>query len=120
MNMQDLQSVEWGDAEGLQVFLLENALQHSLFKTGFQRLGLAPPSFNLFDVDIDNIDDWLLPHQNEHQFFSSVLGLSNPISLLDSNWNNEDQFYDFVSDHYYVHAAVFTTLTNMGVLGSAQ
>lgn len=110
MNMNDLNSVEWGDNEGLQVFLLENALQHDRFKKAFIAKGITPPSFNLFDIDIDNIDDWMLPHQNEHQFFSSALGLSNPIGLLDMNWNNEEQFYDFMNDHYYVHVAVATAL----------
>jgi hypothetical protein len=110
MNMNDLNAVQWGDVEGLQVFLLENALQHQRFKAAFTLQGIQPPSFNLFDVDVENIDDWLLPHQNEHQFFSAVLGLSNPISLLDSNWNNEEQFYDFISDHYFVHAAVAASL----------
>ena len=110
MNMNDLNSVEWGDTEGLQVFLLENALQHQRFKTTLINAGFKPPSFNIFDIDIENIDDWMLPHQNEHQFFSSVLGLSNPISLLDLNWNNEEQFYDFVSDHYFVHQAVAAAL----------
>lgn len=113
MNMNDLNSVEWGDAEGLQVFLLENALQHDFFKRSFLERGLKPPSFNLFDIDIDNIDDWSLPHQNEHQFFSSVLGLGNPISLLDSNWNNEEQFYNFLSDHYFVHLSIASALASL-------
>lgn len=110
MNMQDLNSVEWGDTEGLQIFLMENALQHTLFKTSFYSLGLITPSYNLFDLQIENIDDWLLPHQNEHQAFSDYLGLQNPINLLDMNWNNEEQFYDWVSDHYYIHTAIASSL----------
>lgn len=110
MNMSDLNSVEWGDNIGLQVFLLENALQHQLFKNTFNAKNLKVPGYNLFDVQVENIDDWMLPHQAEHQAFSEYLGLANPINLLDMNWNDESQFYDWISDHYYVHAAVAASL----------
>lgn len=110
MNMNDLNSVLWGDTEGLQTFLLENAMQHQLFKRTLSAQNMKVPSFNLFDVQVENIDDWLLPHQDEHQVFASYLGLSNPINLLDMNWNNEDQFYDWVSDHYQIHASIATAL----------
>lgn len=110
MNMQDLNSVEWGDEEGLQVFLFENSLQHQLFKNTFVMQGLKTPSYNLFDLQIENIDDWMLPHQDEHQFFSSALGLQNPINLLDMNWNDEGQFYDWVADHYFIHASIAAAL----------
>ena len=110
MNMNDLNSVEWGDTEGLQVFLLENALQHNLFKTTLSAQNKLTPSFNLFDIQIENIDDWLLPHQDEHQVFASYLNLSNPINLLDMNWNSEDQFYDWLSDHYYIHVNIAKSL----------
>jgi hypothetical protein len=110
MNMQNLNTVEYGDTEGLQVFLFENALQHSLYKTTFFENGLVTPSYNLFDVEIENLDDWMLPHQQEHQAFSSYLGLQNPINLLDMNWNDEDQFYDWLSSHYYIHVQIAASL----------
>ena len=110
MNMSDLNSVEWGNTEGLDVFLLENALQHQLFRKTFLSGGLKTPSYNLFDLQTENIDDWMLPHQDEHQAFAQALGLSNPINLLDMNWNNEDQFYDWLSGHYNVHAEIAATL----------
>lgn len=110
MNMNDLNSVQWGDTEGLQIFLLENALQHNLFKSNFAQKNIITPSYNLFDVQIENIDDWMLPHQDEHQFFAQALNLQNPINLLDMNWNNEEQFYDWVADHYFVHVAIANAL----------
>lgn len=106
MNMQDLNAVEWGNTESLQVFLLENALQHQLFRNTLAGLNVRTPSYNLFDMQIENIDDWMLPHQDEHQAFAQLLGLDNPINLLDMNWNNEEQFYDWISDHYFIHAAI--------------
>jgi hypothetical protein len=110
MNMNDLNSVEWGDTEGLQLFLFENALQHNLFKSTFSQKNIITPSYNLFDVQVENIDDWMLPHQDEHQFFAQALGLQNPINLLDMNWNNEEQFYDWVADHYFIHTAIANSL----------
>ena len=110
MNMQDLNSVEWGDTEALQTFLLENSLQHQLFRTTFAQQGLKTPSYNLFDLQIENTDDWMLPHQDEHQSFSAYLGLQNPINLLDLNWNNEEQFYDWITDHYNIHYSIAATL----------
>jgi|SRR6516225_3047129 hypothetical protein len=108
--MNDLNSVKWGDEEGLQVFLLENALQHSLFKSTFQRQGVQTPSYNLFDLQLENIDDWMLPHQDEHALFAELLGLENPINLMDMNWNNESQFYDWMADHYFIHANIAASL----------
>ncbi len=110
MNMNDLSSVQWNDSEGLQIFLMDNALQHQLFRTTLATQGLVTPSFNLFDLQIENIDDWMLPHQNEHEAFAQLLGLQNPINLLDMNWNDENQFYDWISDHYFAHVAVAAAL----------
>lgn len=108
--MLELNQVEYGNNESLQSFLLENALQHTRFKTVLAENGLVTPSFNLFDLQTDNIDDWMLPHQNEHQAFAQLLGLQNPINLLDMNWNDENQFYDWISDHYFAHVAVANAL----------
>jgi hypothetical protein len=110
MNMNDLNSVEWGDTQGLQVFMLENALQHQLFKTTFSQKNILTPSYNLLDLEISNIDDWMLPHQTEHQFFAVNLGLSNPMNLLDMNWNDESQFYDWMEDHYSIHESIVKAL----------
>ena len=108
--MQNLNSVEFGDDEGLQLFLFENALQHNLFKNGLFNKGFITPSYNLYDVQIENLDDWMLPHQQEHQAFAEYLGLQNPINLLDMNWNDESQFYDWLSSHYYIHAQIASSL----------
>lgn len=110
MNMNDLSSVQWNDTQGLQVFLMENALQHALFRTTFAKQGLITPSYNLFDLQIENTDDWMLPHQNEHQAYAEILGLDNPINLLDMNWNDEEQFYDWIADHYFIHTAIASEL----------
>lgn len=108
--MNDLSSVQWNDEEGLQIFLMENALQHQLFRSTLGTKGFPTPSFNLFDLQIENIDDWMLPHQNEHEAYAEILGLDNPINLLDMNWNDETQFYDWMADHYYIHTAIAASL----------
>ena len=114
MNMLSLNAVEWGDTESLQVFLFENALQHALFRTTFSGLNIKTPAYNLYDMQIENIDDWMLPHHDEHAAFAQALGLDNPVNLLDMNWNNEEQFYDWMSDHYFIHAAI---AGNLGLHG---
>ena len=110
MNMNDLSTVEFGDVEGLQVFLFENAQQHKLFQETFLDLNLLIPAFNLYDADTDNLDDWLLPHQVEHQSFANYLGLNNPFNLLDVDWNDEGQFYDWLSSHLYIHQQIASSL----------
>jgi hypothetical protein len=110
MNLLDLSSVEFGDDDGLKVFLFENAQQHQLFRHQFLVNNLLVPGYNLFDVELENIDDWMLPHQVEHQQFATYLGLQNPINLLDFNWNEEGQFYDFISTHLQVHQNLISAL----------
>ena len=41
-----------------------------------------------------------LAHQVEHQAFASLLGLENPFNLLDTDWNVESDFYDWLNQHY--------------------
>lgn len=110
MNMNDLSSVGFGDIEGLQVFLFENAQQHKLFQETIIDQGFLVPVYNLYDVDIDNLDDWLLPHSLEHQSFANYLDLSNPFNLIDVDWNNEGDFYDFLASHLYAHQQIAETL----------
>jgi hypothetical protein len=110
MNMDDLSSVEFGNVEGLQIFLFENAQQHKLFQETLLDQGLLVPTFNLYDADVDNLDDWLLPHQVEHQAFANYLDLNNPFNLLDVDWNNEAQFYDWLSSHLYIHQQIAASM----------
>lgn len=110
MNFANLSSVVFGDKEAMKDFLFENSLQHTLFRNTITEAGGNPPSYPITDVDFDNFDDWLLYHQNEHQYFASVLNLNNPFNMLDADFRKEDDFYEWVSQHYLIHTQIAAAL----------
>lgn len=110
MNMDSLSTVEYGNDDALQEFLFENAMQHKLFQQVFMDNDISVPVYPLMDAEIKNLDDWLLAHQVEHQFFASQLGLNNPFNMLDVDFNNESDFYDWVASHLYIHQQIVASL----------
>jgi hypothetical protein len=92
------------------LFAFENGLQHKLFQETLMDQGFTVPIFPLIDINIDNIDDWLLAHQVEHQAFAGLLGLNNPFNLLDVDVNREDDWYDWVASHLYIHQQIAASL----------
>ena len=101
-----LSLVEFGDVEGLDVFLFENSTQHQLFRDTFFEQGIQVAAFPIVYADPENLDDWLLAHQVEHQFFASQLGLSNPFNMLDADWRKEDDFYQWLAEHVLAHEQI--------------
>jgi len=110
MNMDSLSIVTFGDVESLGEFLFENGLQHATFRNTFMSKGITTPAYDLFDANPDNLDDWLLSHSDEHQSFASLLGLNNPVNMLDVNWNVESDFYDWLASHLYIHQQIASVL----------
>ena len=110
MNFDALAIVKFGDRDSLGEFLFENGLQHRLFQQTFMDAGIAVPVFPIMDADIDNLDDWLLAHQVEHQAFSAATGLDNPFNLLDMDWNDEESFYDWLATHMLIHEQLVAVL----------
>ena len=110
MNFASLSSVVFNDNDSLNDFLLENGLQHQNFNNVLIDQGYQPPSYPLIDVDRDNFDDWLLTHQNEHLYYSSVLGLANSFNMLDADFRKEDDFYEWLAQHYLVHEQIAAAL----------
>jgi len=106
MNMSTLSSVEYGNDESLGEFLFENGLQHKLFQETFMDAGISVPVYPIMDAQTDNLDDWLLAHQVEHQAFAGLLGLNNPFNMLDVDFNNESDFYDWLASHLYIHEQI--------------
>ena len=72
--------------------------------------GVVIPRFPLMDANPNDLEDWLLAHQVEHQAMSSALNLSNPVNLMDSNWNDEASFYDWISTHLSLHQQILAAL----------
>lgn len=110
MDMSQLSMVEFGNNDSLGQFLFENGLQHKLFQQVFMDSGISVPVYPLIDAETDNLDDWLLAHQVEHQAFSSLLGLNNPFNMLDVDFNSESDFYDWLASHLYIHEQIVASL----------
>ena len=110
MNFEALAMVKYGDKDSLGEFLFENGLQHKLFQETFMDAGVSVPIYPITDANIDNLDDWLQAHQVEHQAFAGLLGLNNPFNLLDVDWNKEDDFYDWIASHLYIHEQIAAAL----------
>ena len=110
MNMETLSIVKFGDVDSLGEFLFENGTQHKLFQQTLQRQGVSVPIFPITDADTNNLDDWLLAHQVEHQAFAKILNLNNPFNMLDVDFNNESDFYDWIASHLYIHQQIAAKL----------
>ena len=110
MNFDTLSIVKFGDVDSLGEFLFENGIQHKLFQETFMDQGISVPIYPIIDANTDNLDDWLLAHQVEHQAFSGLLGLNNPFNMLDVDFNNESDFYDWIASHLYIHEQIAAAL----------
>ena len=110
MNMETLSIVQFGDAESLGEFLFENGTQHLLFWETMTDQGKTYPKFPITDANIDNLDDWLLAHQVEHQALASYLNLSNPFNMLDVDFKKENDFYDWLGTHLTIHEQIAASL----------
>ena len=108
--MESLSIVQFGDKEGLKEFLFENGTQHLLFWETLTDNGQTYAKFPLVDANVDNLDDWLLAHQQEHQALSAYLGLSNPFNMLDVDFNKETDFYDWIGTHLTIHELISSSL----------
>ncbi len=106
MDFEALSIVKFGDVDSLGEFLFENGQQHRLFQQTFMDQGISVPIYPITDADINNLDDWLLAHQVEHQAFANLLDLNNPFNLLDVDFNNEEDFYDWLASHLYIHQQI--------------
>ena len=110
MNMEALSYVKFGDKDGLGEMLFENGVQHQVFYEILADQGIAIQKYPLTDAETDNLDDWLLIHNQEHESLATQLGLDNPFQLLDSDWNVEDDFYDWIGVHQTIHQQIAAAL----------
>ena len=110
MNMSTLSIVEFGDKGSLGEFLFENGTQHLLFWQTLTDLGFSYAKFPITDANVDNLDDWLLAHQTEHQALAGYLGLDNPFNMLDVDFQKEEEFYDWIGLHLSIHQQIAASL----------
>lgn len=110
MNLDALSMVKFGDEDSLKGFMFENGIQHQTFAETIGRTGTTYSVFPLLDANVNDLEDWLLSHQVEHQAIAQTLNLSNPVNLMDSNWNDENSFYDWLSTHLDIHQQIISAL----------
>jgi len=51
-----------------------------------------------------------LAHQTEHQALAGILNLSNPFNMLDVNFQDESDFYDWIGTHLTIHQEIEASL----------
>jgi hypothetical protein len=110
MNFDALSFVKFGDKDNLREFLFENGMQHQLFYQTLADSGRLVSKYPIMDADVDNLDDWLLIHNQEHQVIASTLLLDNPFNLLDMDWNVEADFYEWLGVHQNLHEQIAQAL----------
>ena len=92
--------------EGLSRLVCENFQQHRLFWQTLNRNNIATPFYPIEEANPDNLDDWLLIHNQMHESLAKILNLANPFQLLDADWNVEDDFYDWIGVHQDIHQQI--------------
>jgi hypothetical protein len=110
VNQDDLSYVRFGDVEGLGRFAFENYLQHQLFFEALNAKGYETPFYPIEEINPQNIDDFLLVHNQMHESLATILSLNNPFQLLDADFNVEDDFYDWIGVHSDIHQQIATSL----------
>ena len=110
MNFEALAQVRFGDPDSLKEFFFENGIQHQSFAERLIDLGFDVPRYPIMDADVEDLDDWLQIHQIEHQAYATILDLDDPFNLLDTDWNQEDDFYDWINTHLLIHEQIARSL----------
>ena len=110
MNMDNLSTVEFGDQDGLRVMFFENQIQHQLFYNILADQNIISAFYPLGDAEFTDLDDWLLMHWNQHFSLADLLSLTSPFELIDTDWNQEDDFNDWVQQHLLIHQNIAATL----------
>jgi len=90
--------------------VFENFQQHRLFWQTLNRNGIQTPFYPIEDANPDNLDDWLLIHNQMHESLAKILNLANPFQLLDADWNVEEDFYDWIGVHQDIHQQIAQAL----------
>lgn len=105
MDMAALTICTFGDIASLNEMVFENSMQHIKFSQAIvNQFGAIPKSYPIMDINPDNLDDWIQDHYQLHKSEDTLLGLNTPFNLLDTDWNKESDFYEWVSSHAASHA----------------
>jgi hypothetical protein len=106
----DLQSnMRFGDAEAFMIFLGDHALAHQQYQAAiFTQKGVQIPGFDM--AELGDPKEWALAHYEIHRAINSVLLLPEPTDLLDLSLDNEKMWYDWTTNHSFLHDAIDSLL----------
>jgi len=109
MNLSPFQDTEFGDSEAFEAFQLAHGIAHEKIAQVMLNSVLIYNVYPLFDTpDYDR--DWKLFHYTEHQSIFNLLHLTNLPDLATVDFNKQDEFEDWMSQHTFVHARINAAL----------
>lgn len=105
----DLQSqLTFGDKQSMLIFLGDHAFAHDTIADTIADADYPTVKFPL--VEIGNIADWIQYHAAEHDSINTALNIGSPPDLRDVNFDDEQQFYDWMLNHRLLHDVINSTL----------
>ena len=99
----DLQSkLEYGDTQGLLVFLGDHASAHQQYQSAiFSQKGVQIPGFDM--AELGNAKEWAFSHYQVHLAINNVFGFVEPSDLLSFDLESKSAFYDWFLNHRFLH-----------------
>lgn len=109
MNIDLQSSIKFGDADAWSVFMGDHAMAHLQYQAAmFTQKGIQVPGFDM--ATLGHPDEWALAHYEIHRAINNTLGLPEPSDLLTFDMEKQGPFYDWLTNHQYLHDATDTLL----------
>jgi hypothetical protein len=105
------------DGNSLDVWTFHNADSHAAIISAILAVkGIQLTQYLLDPVDEDDMNNWLLRHQQSHTDFTSVLGIgSNDLSSVD--WKNDSERDAWIGLHFREHYDAYAALGYVNAAG---
>ncbi len=107
--------VPFRDKDSLKAWLLDHYVEHERF--AYETVvtqGLSSPVMLPIQSQPD-LAGWLMDHQAMHTSLDQILGIGSNPDLVDVDWNNESEFYDWQQLHDDIHELIKATLGIQGI-----
>lgn len=121
MKIDTVSNMNYNDPAALAGFFFTHYMAHAQYASAIAvKYSQNTPMFDLVDVaaqtewvkvmgkkdeklTVYTLDVWLRRHNDLHNAETEVLGLGNTVALEPVDFSDEEQFYDWLSDHLLVH-----------------
>lgn len=97
-----------GDPKGMQVWALTHYLEHQIFYNTLLSQGTVTINYPL--QMIENMDEWLAWHDEEHQSVWKGVGGGQATDLQRVDWKNTNNLLDWFQIHAQVHYQIRQSL----------